>query len=87
MPARKHGRVTCGQEVRDVAQCIAERAVQVRAVVEGVHLVDPDAREVGGVPLDGVEQRDRLAVGERDDDVGAAPMCSSTAVAAAAATS
>ena len=35
------------QEVRDVTQPVAERAVQVRAVVQRVHLVDAHAGEVG----------------------------------------
>ena len=60
-----------GQEVGHVAQAVAERAVQVRPVVDGVHLVDRHAFEAVGVGLDGVEQADRLAVGQRHDDVGA----------------
>ena len=60
-----------GQEVRHVPQSVAERPVQVRAVVHGVHLMDPDALQRFGVGLDGVEEADGLAVGKRDDEVGA----------------
>ena len=56
-----------------MTQPVAERAVQVRPVVEGVHLVDPDTAEPVGVGLDGVEQRHRLAVGQRHDEIGAGP--------------
>ena len=54
-----------------MAEAVAERAVQVRPVVQGVHLVDAHAVEPVGAGLDRVEQRDRFAVGERHDEVGA----------------
>ena len=60
-----------GEEVRDVAQPVAELAVEVGPVVQCVHLVHADAVRAVGRGLDRVEQRDRLAVGERHDDVGA----------------
>ena len=44
--------------------------MQIRPVVHRVHLVHPNSVEPIGVGLDGVEQRDRLAVGQRHDDVG-----------------
>ncbi len=53
-----------------MAQPIAERAVQVRPVVQAVHLVDPHAFEAVGRGLDGIDQRHRFAVGERHDEVG-----------------
>ena len=46
-----------------------EPAVQVRPVVDDVHLVDAQALEAVGVGLDGIEQRHRFAVGQRHDDV------------------
>ena len=49
----------------------SEGAVQVRAIVQGVHLVHVDALQLGRVRLDGVEEDDRLAVGEGHDQVGA----------------
>ena len=52
-----------------MAQPIPECAGEVRAIVQGVHLVHPHAVEVGGMALDGVEQGDRLAVGERHDHI------------------
>ena len=48
---------------------VAEGAVQRRAIVEGVHLVDAQPRRTVGVGLDGVEHGDRFAVGQRDDQV------------------
>ena len=62
-----------GQEVRDVTEAVTERAVQVGPVVDGVHLVDADAVEVGCVGLDGIEQGHRLAVRQRHDQVGPRP--------------
>ena len=53
-----------------MADPVAERAVQVRPVVDGVHLVDAQPVEAVGVGLDRVEHRDRFAVGQRHDDVG-----------------
>ena len=52
-------------------QLAPERAVEVRPVVQGVHLVHRHAVEIAGVGLDGVEQDDRLAVGQRQDQVRA----------------
>ena len=51
-------------------QVVAELAVQVGPIVDGVHLVDHDAVQLVGVRLDGIEQRHRLAVGQRHDEVG-----------------
>ena len=55
-----------------MAEAVAVPAVEVGAVVEGVHLVHPHAVEVAGLGrrLDRVEDGDGLAVGERDDEVG-----------------
>ena len=53
-----------------MSQPVAERAGEVGAVPEGVHLVDAHALEAIGGRLDRVQQADRLAVGERQDDVG-----------------
>lgn len=52
-------------------QLIAELAVKVGPVVQGVHLVDAHAAEpLGhGRGLDGVEHRHGLAVGQRHDQV------------------
>ncbi len=50
-------------------QVVAHGAVQVRAVVEGVHLVHPHAHPSRGVGLDLVEHAHGLAVGERDDQI------------------
>ena len=58
------------QEVRHVEQVLPHAPVQVRAVVQGVHLVDPHPGPAGGVGFDGVDHADRLAVGERHDQVG-----------------
>ena len=52
-----------------MVEVVARRSVQVGTVVERVHLVDPDALPAGCVRLDGVEHRDRLAVGEGHDEV------------------
>ena len=59
------------QEVRDVPQPVAVRAVQVGAVAQRVHLVHGDPLQVaaGGGGLDRVEQQAGLAVGERHDEV------------------
>lgn len=59
------------QKIRDVFEVIAELPGQVRAGVEGVHLVDPDVLQHGCGLLDLVEQCGRLAVGERHDQLGA----------------
>jgi hypothetical protein len=52
-----------------VPDALAERTVQGRAVVEGVHLMDPQPVEAVGVGLDGVEDGDRFAVCQRHDDI------------------
>jgi hypothetical protein len=44
-------------------------AVEVRAVPQGVHLVDADPVQPVGPGLQGVEQHDRLAVGDGHHDV------------------
>jgi hypothetical protein len=49
----------------------AVRAVQVRAVVQSVHLVDGDSDQGVGRRLDRVEGQHRLAGGEGHDDLGA----------------
>ena len=52
-----------------MADAVAERAVERRPIVQGVHLVDAQGVEPVGVRLDGVEHGHRFAVGQRDDDV------------------
>jgi hypothetical protein len=47
------------------------QTVQIRTVVERVHLVHAHAGEPIGVRLDRVEEPDRLAVGHRHDQVRA----------------
>ena len=54
-------------------QAVAVGAVQVRMVVQRVHLVDAYVGEVVGVRVDRVDERARLAVRERHDQVGRAP--------------
>ncbi len=64
-----------GQEVRDVLESGAVRTLEVRAVVEGVHLVHPNLVDPGiasgrrGVDL--FHDGGRFAVAERNDDLGA----------------
>ena len=48
---------------------LATVTVQIRAVVEGVHLVDPDVADPRRVRLDGIADRDRLTNGERHDEI------------------
>ena len=43
VPAAKHGRVTCDRKYEHVTEAVAGRAVQVRPVVQRVHLVDAHA--------------------------------------------
>ena len=52
---------------------VAELAADVRPLVKGVHLVHADAAQVLLVLLQHVQKPDRLAVGEREDEVGAGP--------------
>jgi hypothetical protein len=59
------------QKIRDVSEMVAVRAVEVRPVMELAHLVYADAFEVISRGLDRVEESDRLAVGERHDEIGA----------------
>jgi hypothetical protein len=54
-----------------VAQVVAQLATDVGPLDEGVHLVDPHPVEAGGIGLQSVEQRDRFAVRQRYNDVGA----------------
>jgi hypothetical protein len=54
-----------------VAQPVPELPADVRPLVQGVHLVDADVLELLLMALEHVEEADRLAVGERDDHVGA----------------
>ena len=54
-----------------MAQPVAELAADVRPLVQRVHLVHADALELLLVALEHVEEPDRLAVGERNDQVGA----------------
>ena len=57
-----------------MAQPVAERAVQVRPVVERVHLVHADAGPVASAWASmASSRRHGLAVGQRDDEVGARP--------------
>ena len=48
---------------------ISVGAVQVRVVVERVHLMHTDVRQFPCVPIEHVDQRSRLPVRERHDDV------------------
>ena len=57
-----------GEEVADVAQVLAVDTGEVAPVVQRVHLVDLEPTEVLVRVLDRVEQRHRLAVGQRHDD-------------------
>ena len=52
-------------------QMVAVRVVEIRMVVERVHLMHPDVRELVRVRVERVDERARLAVRERNDDVGA----------------
>lgn len=54
-----------------MTQSITERTVQVRAVVQDVHLMDAHPRQALCLAFDRVEQAHRLAVREGDDDVAA----------------
>ena len=54
-----------------MAQAVAVGAVDVRPIVERMHLMDADSLQLVLVRLEHVEQRDRLAVREREDQVGA----------------
>ena len=65
---RRSGHVR--QEVGDVAQPARIGAVQIGPIVQRVHLVHDDVPELIGVLLDGVHERDRLAVGQRQDEIG-----------------
>ncbi len=58
-----------GQEVRDVPEPITELAGEVPAVVDRVHLVDPDVMETVGCVLDRIEHRSRLSVRKGNDDL------------------
>jgi hypothetical protein len=53
-----------------VQQVLAPIAVEVRAVVQGVHLVDAHAPEALRLRLQRIDDRHGLAVGQRHDDVG-----------------
>ena len=55
-----------------MAQVVAALAVQIRAVVERVHLMDPHAGQPAVLALEHVEQGHRLAVRHRHHDVGVA---------------
>ena len=57
------------EEVRHMTQPIAVGAVQVRTIAQHMHLMHPHPRQLLGFAFDRIEQRDRLAVGQRDDDV------------------
>ncbi len=73
---RAGGEVRAGdgrEEVRDVAQPIAEVGAHHRPVVQRVHLVDAHPVEPIGGCLDRVEDRHRFAVGQRDDHVRPRP--------------
>src|SRR5262249_21294556 len=59
------------EEVRDVPQSITVNAMQVRAVVQRVHLVHPHFVQGVRVRVDRVEQDPGLAVRERHDEIGA----------------
>ncbi len=50
-------------------QVVAHLAMQVGAVVQGMHLMDTHAPEALRVGLDGIEHRHGLAVGQRHDQI------------------
>ena len=54
-----------------MAQPVAERAVDVRALLQRVHLVHAHAGQALVLALEHVEHPDGLAVGQREDHVGA----------------
>ena len=54
-----------------MAEVVAVYPVEVRPVVQAVHLVHAHVAQLLAVRVDGVHHRPRLAVGEGDDDVGA----------------
>ncbi len=56
-----------------MAQAVAEAAMQIRPIAQHVHLVHAHALESLSRGLDGVHDRDRLAIGDRHDEIGAAP--------------
>lgn len=57
------------EEVRHVEEVLSNGAVQVGPIVQCVHLVDAHAGPARRMGLDGIEHTDRLAVGERHDQV------------------
>lgn len=57
------------QEVRHVAEVVPIYAVQVRVIVQRVHLMHTNTRQLGRVSIQDVDQRFRLAVRKRYDDV------------------
>jgi hypothetical protein len=59
-----------GEEPRDVAKP-RDGALHVAALPKRQHLVDPHAAEPVAVGLDRVEQGNRLAVGQADDEIRA----------------
>jgi hypothetical protein len=59
------------QEVGDVAKVRCARAVQVGPVVQRMHLMQAHVLQALVVGLQHVDEGDGLAVGHRDDDVGA----------------
>jgi hypothetical protein len=67
-----------GEEVGDVTQVRRVLAVDVRPLVQGVHLVQAHVLQALVVGLERVDERDGLAVDHGDDDVGPGSMCAST---------
>jgi hypothetical protein len=58
------------QEVRHVAEPISERRMQVWPISQGVHLVNLHTFESISVLFDRIEQPDRFAGGDGDDEIG-----------------
>ena len=63
------------EEVGDVPQPVAEGPVDVRPLVQRVHLVHAHAAQALVLALEHVEQPDRLPVGQREDHVRARARC------------
>ena len=71
LPVGLAGRVR--EEVGDVPQPVAVGPVEVRPLLQRVHLVHPHAAQALVLALEHVEQPDRLPVGQRQDHVRAGP--------------
>ncbi len=52
-------------------QMVTKCAMQIGPIAQAVHLMDANAGQLLGFGLEGIDQSDRLAVGERHDDISA----------------